>query len=282
MLLKCLGRSSRKVGTCCIYTSCLSKQQHMDKTCWTPVELIEPSEHKNFNYALLVLNTRIALPKTVTCSLWQNAKHRVLVDGGTNRWLSFLHDLPDEGRELKNPDVVSGDFDSVNENTLEFFREKGATIEPTPNQDETDFTKAVRLLEPILEKKQITSIIAIQEHGDRFDHIMGNINTLYKANKFLKDTRSYLISEGSLTWLLAPGKHSIHVPMHLVDNQRWCSLVPISGKTIVTTKGLKWDLENGELEFGKLVSTSNTYASQNLEVTTNNYLLWSMGVFYFD
>lgn len=254
----------------------------MDKTCWTPVELIEPSEHKNFNYALLVLNTRIALPKTVTCSLWQNAKHRVLVDGGTNRWLSFLHDLPDEGRELKNPDVVSGDFDSVNENTLEFFREKGATIEPTPNQDETDFTKAVRLLEPILEKKQITSIIAIQEHGDRFDHIMANINTLYKANKFLKDTRLYLISEGSLTWLLAPGKHSIHVPMHLVDNQRWCSLVPISGKTIVTTKGLKWDLENGELEFGKLVSTSNTYASQNLEVTTNNYLLWSMGVFYFD
>lgn len=92
------------------------------------------------------------------------AKHRVLVDGGTNRWLSFLHDLPDEGRELKNPDVVSGDFDSVNENTLEFFREKGATIEPTPNQDETDFTKAVRLLEPILEKKQVS----VEIYNDSF------------------------------------------------------------------------------------------------------------------
>jgi len=52
------------------------------------------------------------------------------------------------------PDVVTGDMDSVAPETLSKCRGI-ALIETTPDQDKTDFTKAIEFLVPYLEKKSI-------------------------------------------------------------------------------------------------------------------------------
>lgn len=46
----------------------------------------------------------------------------------------------------------------------------------------------------------------------------------------------------------------------------------------VTTEGLGWNLRDNELEFGKLVSTSNFICPdiESVYVETSNFLLWTL------
>lgn len=64
------------------------------------------------------------------------------VDGGTNKWHNFVkqHSFYD----LKCPDLITGDLDSANPAVVEQFVTMGSKIIHTPNQDETDFTKALK------------------------------------------------------------------------------------------------------------------------------------------
>lgn len=104
----------------------------------------------------------------------------------------------------------------------------------------------------------------------RFDHIMGNINTLYKSDKIIESIQVivfYLIiiyfylkrfssiyqilcfyqviqlASNSLTWILKPGFHNIIIPKILVQTNSWCGLLPIGAPVnCIVTTGLKWNL----------------------------------------
>lgn len=171
----------------------------------------------------------------------QTASARCCVDGGSNRWRQFLLKHKNIENTLKPPDLISGDFDSITEETKNYFNNPITQYIHTPDQNATDFTKAIKLIRNILEEKQIQDIIVYHDTSGRFDQIMANINTMYKYDKDFFNI--YLLSGNSLTWLLKPGKHSITIPLELVQNQRWCALIPIGQEvTNVTTKGLKWNL----------------------------------------
>lgn len=65
-------------------------------------------------------------------------------DGGTDRWYEFVSSLSkDSGLKKLHPDLTSGDFDSIRPKTLQQCRDNGVTVVRTPDQDKTDFHKAL-------------------------------------------------------------------------------------------------------------------------------------------
>lgn len=75
------------------------------------------------------------------------------VDGGTERWLTWLKLNNSDHHKNVAPDLITGDMDSVAEEIIRHFglKNKRLQIIKTENQDETDFTKA--LLEIAIKNK---------------------------------------------------------------------------------------------------------------------------------
>lgn len=95
-------------------------------------------------------------------------------------------------------------------------------------------------------------MLTIAETSGRIDQIMANINTLFKAQSILPQNPVFILTRSSISWLLVPGKHSIEIPLEILEKRKWCSLVPIREKCIATSVGLKWDLSKIFLKINKL------------------------------
>lgn len=166
---------------------------------------------------------------------------RVLVDGGANRWLKFVSNFG-KGVTILPPDYLTGDLDSVTPETLDSLAKLGCQLISTPDQNETDFTKSLFEMNSIYAERNIEFVINIVDFSGRIDHILSQINTLFKAHAHMPHIDVFLMSKNTLAWLLPPGQHTISVPQSCVDEQRWCSYVPMVHRTMVTTTGFKWDL----------------------------------------
>jgi thiamine pyrophosphokinase len=230
-------------------------------------------------FVLLVLNRSVEEP-ALLARLWNRAAYRVTVDGGTTVWQSILNNV---GVAVQNPvpDLICGDLDSADMDTVEHFRQLGACVVQTPDQDHTDFTKALMELGRVAGEDQrvgeAQAVLAFVETGGRMDHVMGNLQSLALAPGLAPALPPHLLlcSSHSLSWLLPPGRHTVIVP-HPAPLH--CGLVPLDGRAVVTTTGLTWNLAAQELRFGDLVSTSNSFAggAAEVSVTTDSLLLWTM------
>lgn len=240
----------------------------------TPGEFLSKTQGLTCKYSIMVLNRPILCDADLLFYLWNEANIRQTVDGGTNHWLSFLEN--NSGRAAKAPDIVSGDFDSIREDVMLCVEKLGCRIVKTPDQNETDFTKAVKLVD----NNEIDTILVIAESSGRMDQIMASIQTLFKMHLSKPDLKIVLMSSKSLSWLLPEGKHMIQIPQSILDAKTWCSLIPVGAAVNVTTQGLQWDLNNTRCAFGDgIVSTSNTYSGKltKIEIITDGYIFWSMG-----
>ena len=87
------------------------------------------------------------------------------------------------------PDLITGDFDSADLDHVEHFRALGARVVATPDQDHTDFTKALIELDNMDKEDKLDkvdkinkvdkagglgAVAAFIESGGRVDHMMGN------------------------------------------------------------------------------------------------------------
>jgi thiamine pyrophosphokinase len=78
------------------------------------------------------------------------------------------------------------------------------------------------------------------------------------------------------SFLLLPGYKHLIKPITALEGPI-CGLIPLGGPCDnVTTKGLRWNLHESKLAFGSLVSSSNMLDADEIEVTTDAPLVWTI------
>lgn len=254
------------------------------KYSWNPSKFLT-QKNVNKQYAILILNRPIidfCCGPEFLVNLWQNAKVKMTIDGGTDRWLSWLKCHNISLKKIDPPNMVTGDFDSISQESMQYFSKIPPTnIIRTEDQNETDYTKALKELAKYCDKEaiELDSILVICDSSGRPDQFLGNIHTMFKFANILPNVELFHISCKSISWLLREGEHKIDIPKKLREDKEWCALVPIGNPAMVTTRGLKWNLDKQILEFGHLISTSNTYNGDEFVIVINdNTVLWLMSI----
>lgn len=162
------------------------------------------------------------------------------------------------------PAFVVGDFDSLDEATLQRLREQGSQLIPVAvEKDETDTELAVQFA---IEQgaSEITLLGAFG--GERFDHTMANVLLLAGF-----ETPPLRIIDGPSTcWLLrGPGHTTI-----AGSEGDLLSLLPLTGDARgIRTRGLYYPLRGETLSFGKPRGVSNVLTTAQAEVSLESGLL---------
>ncbi len=153
------------------------------------------------------------------------------------------------------PDILVGDFDSLQEEPADFLRKVKLPVE----KDETDTLYALRFAF----SKGATKVIVYGGIGTRFDHSYANICLLQHA----------MVRDISMT--VTDGETEIY----LTDSM--LTLTGKKGQTVsvysfsdvcegVTLKGFYYSLENAFLEKYDIVGTSNIITEDVAEITVSS------------
>ncbi|KAF9271929.1 thiamine pyrophosphokinase Thi80 [Linnemannia elongata] len=249
-------------------------------------------------FALIILNQPILIHRTLFNNVWQNATYRFCADGGANRLYDLLK--TDEERSRFLPDYIRGDLDSLRDSVKNYYQSKGVPVEGVDDEYSTDFMKCVELVRArdpspssslttegstasaitsqapdhkALEERRASNlgIIALGGTGGRFDQSMSSIHHLYILNQ---ERQATLVSDESIVVVLGAGTHDITCNLDIEGPT--CGIIPVgSTEAILTTTGLKWDIEDWKTSFGTQISTSNALAESKVTIKTNAPVVWT-------
>lgn len=166
------------------------------------------------------------------------------------------------------PNLLVGDFDSINEKTLEWIKRNNVKIRRFPK--EKDMTDTELAVEFALKQnpQQITIIGAM---GSRLDHSLSNIMLLYKIYKMgidaiIVDELNYVTITGDVLEMRCRAGQTI-------------SIIPIGGDAKgVTLEGLEYSLIDYNIEMGSSLGISNKSVAEEIVISVKNGILLVAGV----
>lgn len=162
------------------------------------------------------------------------------------------------------PDIMAGDFDSVNENDFSRLASAGVEIIRFPvEKDKTDSELAAE----IAAERGSDRIILMGAVGTRLDH---SISTVFLLKKLLdRGIEGIIVDERNEIRLI---KSSIEI---VREDRMYVTLLPLAGDAKgVSTRGLYYPLKNATLETGSSRGVSNEFCEDRAFVSVEEgYLL---------
>lgn len=126
----------------------------------------------------------------------------ILVDGGSNRFHESKY------RDSKKVRCIIGDLDGIKEETRSFYKDKGVDIIHDPDQNTTDFEKALQYCD----KQGYDEILFFNCYPGRLDHVLASMSNTQKYLLPRKEKHIVLVGKNSLMIYLHPKvDYSIHV-----------------------------------------------------------------------
>ena len=161
------------------------------------------------------------------------------------------------------PHLLLGDMDSIPKDVLNYYRENKIEMELFPSEkDMTDSEIAIwRAVSMGCDELVIMGAV-----GSRIDHSMANICMLKKLLE--KNIKAVIVNKNNEIRL-------INDSIELTKDEGYCvSLLPLTKKVSgITTKGLYYSLNDGELEMGISLGVSNEFAYDVAKITIKEGLL---------
>lgn len=172
----------------------------------------------------------------------------------------------------------------------------GTKIHKDPDQYSTDLAKSLKYIDDSSlqishrrrgripaeyqsENSSLDIVIAGSLDG-RADQAFSQIRQLYASNEahsaICKDL--YLVTPESILFLLRQGLNSIKCPVGPKLLTKYVGIIPVGNPSVITTRGLEWDVTNWPTDFGTQVSTSNHIVNDIVEVETTERVLFTVGI----
>ncbi len=194
---------------------------------------------------IIVLNGEIldyALIKTYI----SNDDYIIVCDGGLKHC---------DGLDLV-PDLILGDFDSIDRALLELFKDKSDIIKYPKDKDFTDGELGVQ---KAIEIGNDVVIIGGFSYKGRIDHVFSNVFMMNAFNE--KGIKSKMVSENSEVYYLTD-------ELEMTSSKKYVSLIPISDEVEVEKSlGLKYDLTKEVFVFGSSRSLSNESIEEKVYIS---------------
>lgn len=86
----------------------------------------------------------------------------------------------------------------------------------------------------------------------------------------------FLVNAQSVCFLLEKGMNKITTPVGPGLFAENVGIIPIARPSVITTKGLEWDVSDWYTEFGGQMSTSNHIRSNTIEIETSERVLFTI------
>jgi thiamine pyrophosphokinase len=151
------------------------------------------------------------------------------------------------------PNVIIGDMDAINDDALKFYTDHGVKVIQIDDQNTTDMDKGIMYC--IEQKADLINIY--NALGGRSDHTLYNLRILKKyhgrcALRIVHDNEIIEYYENVSVVVSA----AVGEPIAIMS----------APKAQLTTTGLKYDMNNFDLEFGGKESSSNAVAQDNVSI----------------
>jgi thiamine pyrophosphokinase len=165
-------------------------------------------------------------------------------------------------KQLKFPldklDFISGDFDShkIEEEIIHQAQNHQFEIIETPDQNKTDFHKALELILA----KGFENIDVYGGSGGEQDHFLGNLSVAYA----FKDKLNLQFFDEYSSYYFIPKNFSISDV-----KGKMISLMPFPIAKNIETKGLKWPLNREDLMLGERIGTRNIAENKDVTIKYN-------------